>query len=72
MPGKLASLVKRKEYDMTKEFLEQLLENLEETPFPIQISWFNKELYLKGLDMALNKTLKDNGYVIVPKIAEEE
>lgn len=50
---------------MQRKLLEQILENLDNTCFPIQINWNNKELYLDGLGAAINKMLRDNGYVIV-------
>ena len=49
---------------MTKEFLHELLENLGESCFPIQINWNLEELYIKGLNEALEKTLLDFGFQI--------
>lgn len=39
-----------------KRLTEILLEALEDTCFPIQIDWNNKELYIKGLQDALEKS----------------
>ena len=44
---------------MNKEMIETLLETLEDTCFPIQIDWNRKDLYIKGLADALNKSGKD-------------
>lgn len=38
------------------ETIERLLEALEETCFPIQIDWNNKDLYLKGIADALESS----------------
>lgn len=46
---------------MQKEFLKNLLENLEDSCFPMQINWGLEELYLKGLDEALEKTFSQMG-----------
>ena len=51
----------RKEKVMQKEFLKTLLENLEDSCFPMQINWGLEELYLKGLDEALEKTFSQMG-----------
>lgn len=52
---------------MKKELLEKLLENLEESCFPMQLNWNLKDMYLKGLDEALGKTLDDMGLKITEK-----
>lgn len=38
---------------MNEEMIERLLEELENTNFPIQINWNNKNLYVSGLQTAL-------------------
>lgn len=35
--------------------VERLLELLDETCFPVQIDWNNKDLYIKGLKQALDQ-----------------
>lgn len=40
---------------MKTENIERFLEILEDTCFPIQIDWNNKELYIKGIEEALKK-----------------
>lgn len=38
--------------ELTQEEIEELLEVLEDTCFPIQIDWNKKDLYIKGLQAA--------------------
>jgi hypothetical protein len=45
---------------MNKEDIERFLEILEETCFPIQIDWNNKDLYIKGFEVALEKIEVEN------------
>jgi len=45
---------------MKTEDIERLLEALEDTCFPIQIDWNNKDLYIKGLAAALEKIESEN------------
>ena len=41
---------------MTDEMIERFLEALEDTSFPIQVNWNNKELYILGFRHALQNT----------------
>lgn len=41
---------------MNREMIERILEELEDTCFPIQIDWNKKDLYIKGLSDALDKS----------------
>lgn len=41
---------------MTDKMIERLLESLEDTCFPIQLDWSNKELYIEGFRHALQNT----------------
>ena len=41
---------------MTDEMIEQFLEALEDTSFPIQIDWNCKDLYIHGFRQALQNT----------------
>lgn len=52
---------------MNKAFLKALLENLDDSCFPMQLNWNLEEMYIKGLDIALEKTLKDMGLKIIEK-----
>lgn len=45
---------------MKTEDIERLLEALEDTCFPIQIDWNKKDLYIKGLAVALEKIEVEN------------
>lgn len=45
---------------MKKEDIERFLEILEETCFPIQIDWSNKDLYIKGFEVALLQIKLEN------------
>lgn len=38
---------------LSKVAVAQILENLEDTCFPLQIDWNNRELYIKGLMQAM-------------------
>lgn len=52
---------------MKKELLEKLLENLDDSCFPMQLNWSLEEMYIKGLDEALEKTFEELGLRIVKK-----
>lgn len=41
---------------MTDEIIERLLESLEDTCFPIQLDWSNKDLYIRGMEQALRNS----------------
>lgn len=41
---------------MTDKMIERFLESLEDSEFPIQVNWNNKELYIEGFRHALQNT----------------
>lgn len=41
---------------MTDEMIERFLESLDDTCFPIQVNWNNKELYIAGFRNALQNS----------------
>ena len=53
---------------MTDEMIERFLEALEDTSFPIQVDWNNKEFYIEGFRHALqNSGLK----LVETRVAEQ-
>jgi len=49
---------------MNQDFFELLLENLEESLFPATINWNLQQMYITGLQTALQKTLAETGFII--------
>lgn len=49
---------------MSNDFLERFLEELEETSFPLQVDWNNKELYIKGLKVAMLKAIEGEALLL--------
>ena len=58
--------------DMMKKIAVKLLENLEDSVFPMQIDWNLKDLYYVGLDQAIGSALDDLGLKVVEVVSEPQ